>query len=128
MSNFILGSSKNLILNSNISSDILNIRQFELFLSSEIDEYAFDFKILSNEKMSYKKILPVNDKECEVREREMTFKNGFLNLKYENKNRINLLNGVKEFNVYKKGKLIFMDLKLGSQRMTKIISSMSYDI
>lgn len=128
MSNFIIRSSKNLILNSKISSDILKLREFEFFLASEMDEYAFDFKILSNSKISYKRIVPVDYEECEVKEREMSFKNGFVNLKYDNKNTINLLKEVEDFNIYKNGQLIFIDLRLGSQQMTKIISSMSYGI
>lgn len=60
MSNFIIGISKTMILNNKISSDTLKMRELEIFLTSEFDEYAFDFKVLSDQKIYYKKIVPVN--------------------------------------------------------------------
>lgn len=128
MSNFIIGISKTIILNNKISSDTLKMRELEIFLTSEFDEYAFDFKVLSDEKIYYKKIVPVNSKKCEIKERELSFKNGNISLRYDNRNRTVLLNKVDKFDVYKRGNLIFVYVKLDNSDLTKIISVTSYNI
>ena len=65
ISNFIIGSSKSVILNNQLSSDTLKMRELEVFLNSEFDEYSFDFKIVSDNKIYYKKIVPISSEKCE---------------------------------------------------------------
>lgn len=117
-----------MILNNKISSDTLKMRELEIFLTSEFDEYAFDFKVLSDQKIYYKKIVPVNSQRCEVKERELSFKNGNISLRYDNRNRTVLLNKVDKFDIYKRGNLIFVYVKLDNSDLTKIISVTSYNI
>lgn len=128
ISNFIIGSSKGVILNNQLSSDTLKMRELEVFLNSEFDEYSFDFKIVSDNKIYYKKIVPISSEKCEVKEREISFKNGVIQLRYDNRNVTNLLRGVQKFQIYKRGKLIFVDIELNDMKLTKVISSMSYNI
>ena len=101
ISNFIIGSSKSVILNNQLSSDTLKMRELEVFLNSEFDEYSFDFKIVSDNKIYYKKIVPISSEKCEVKEREISFKNGVIQLRYDNRNVTNLLRGVQKFEIYK---------------------------
>ncbi len=56
MNNYIISSVKYLISNINISTNVLKIRELEVFLNSELNEYAFDFKVNSDKKISYKKL------------------------------------------------------------------------
>ena len=128
ISNFIIGSSKSVILNNQLSSDTLKMRELEVFLNSEFDEYSFDFKIVSDNKIYYKKIVPISSEKCEVKEREISFKNGVIQLRYDNRNVTNLLRGVQKFEIYNIGKLIFVDIELNDMKLTKVISSMSYNI
>lgn len=128
ISNFIIGSSKSVILNNQLSSDTLKMRELEVFLNSEFDEYSFDFKIVSDNKIYYKKIVPISSEKCEVKEREISFKNGVIQLRYDNRNVTNLLRGVQKFEIYNRGKLIFVDIELNDMKLTKVISSMSYNI
>ena len=117
-----------MILNNQLSSDTLKMRELEVFLNSEFDEYSFDFKIVSDNKIYYKKIVPISSEKCEVKEREISFKNGVIQLRYDNRNVTNLLRGVQKFEIYNRGKLIFVDIKLNDMKLTKVISSMSYNI
>ena len=128
ISNFIIGSSKSVILNNQLSSDTLKMRELEVFLNSEFDEYSFDFKVVSDNKIYYKKIVPISSEKCEVKEREISFKNGVIQLRYDNRNVTNLLRGVQKFEIYNIGKLIFVDIELNDMKLTKVISSMSYNI
>ena len=41
MNNYIISSVKYLISNINISTNVLKIRELEVFLNSELNEYAF---------------------------------------------------------------------------------------
>ena len=128
ISNFIIGSSKSVILNNQLSSDTLKMRELEVFLNSEFDEYSFDFIVVSDNKIYYKKIVPISSEKCEVKEREISFKNGVIQLRYDNRNVTKLLSGVQKFEIYNRGKLIFVDIELNAMNLTKVISSMSYNI
>ncbi len=128
MSNFIIGASKSIIVSNNISSNVLKLRELEMFLNTEFDKYAFDFKVKSDNKLYYKKIIPVDLTECEIKERELIFSKGTIRLEYDNKNITYLISKINSFRVYARDNLIFLDIKLGGVNLTKIISPMSYDV
>ncbi|AID44961.1 hypothetical protein SFBSU_006G699 [Candidatus Arthromitus sp. SFB-mouse-SU] len=128
MNNYIISSVKYLISNINISTNVLKIRELEVFLNSELNEYAFDFKVNSDKKISYKKIIPISTSQCEVKKRDITFGNGTITLKYDDRNVTNLLKNVDDFRIYKNGNLVFIKILLGDIELIKPISLMSYNI
>ena len=128
MSNFILGISKTLIVNNKVSSDVLKIRELDMFLHSEFDRFAYDFKIVSNDKITYKKILPDSMTLCEVKKRELSFKGNSVYLNYDDKNTKTLLKNVDSFDIYSRDNLIFIKFVFGTQTLTKIIPEVSYSI
>lgn len=128
LNNYIISSVKYLISNINTSTDVLKIRELEAFLDSEFNEYAFDFKMNNENKLSYKKIIPVNTTRCDVKKRDITFGNGTITLKYDDRNITNLLKNVDDFRIYKNGNLVFIKILLGDIELIKPISSMSYNI
>ena len=128
MNNYIISSVKYLISNINISTNVLKIRELEVFLNSELNEYAFDFKVNSDKKISYKKIIPIRTSQCEVKKRDITFGNGTITLKYDDRNVTNLLKNVDDFRIYKNGNLVFIKILLGDIELIKPISLMSYNI
>lgn len=128
MNNYIISSVKYLISNINISTNVLKIRELEVFLNSELNEYAFDFKVNSDKKISYKKIIPISTSQCEVKKRYITFGNGTITLKYDDRNVTNLLKNVDDFRIYKNGNLVFIKILLGDIELIKPISLMSYNI
>lgn len=128
MSNFIIGSSKFLITNYKISEDTLKMRELEIFLDSELMKYAFDFEVRPNNSIYYKKIVPIDSKKCEVKERELKFTNGKLQLKYDNRNITNLIRNIDKFNVNKRGDLIFLNITTKYNKLTKVLPQKSYSI
>lgn len=126
--NFIIGSVNYIISNGKISNNVLKIRELDVFLNSEFNENAFDFKVKSGSRLTYKKISTVNLSQCEIKQRDISFKNGSIKLTYDNRNSTNLLRGVDRFDVYESGNLIFVKILLGDITLTKIISPMSYSI
>lgn len=65
---------------------------------------------------------------CEVKPRELSLLGKSIRLKYGGKNEANLLSNVDFFEISKKGNLIFLEVKLGSASMVKIIPNTSYNI
>lgn len=128
MSNFIITTSKYIITTNKISSDILKLRELEMFLNTEFDRYAFDFKVKSLNKIYYKKIVPIDETECEIKERELIVNNGTLRLEYDGGNYTNLIRNIDNFQIYKRNNLIFLNLELNGLNLVKIVSSMSYGI
>lgn len=116
------------MINYKISEDTLKMRELEIFLDGELTNYAFDFEITSNNSIYYKKIVPIDSKKCEVKERELKFTNGKLQLKYDNRNVTNLIRNIKEFNVSRRGDLIFLDVVTENNKLTKILPQKSYSI
>ena len=88
----------------------------------------FDFKVNSDKKISYKKIIPISTSQCEVKKRDITFGNGTITLKYDDRNVTNLLKNVDDFRIYKNGNLVFIKILLGDIELIKPISLMSYNI
>lgn len=128
MGNFVISSVRHIISNNKISDNVLKIRELNVFLNSEFNENAFDFDVKSNNKLTYKKIVTINSSQCEIKKREISFRNGVVSLTYDNKNSTNLLRYVDEFDIYESGNLIFVRILLGDSTFTKIISPMSYSI